>query len=187
MNKSKKFFIVVEGIDHSWKTTISKLLSNKLWWKYIYTSGPFDTIRPLIKDSSNTIKLLFYMMTNHYFSEQFSNFEEDIIICDRYRYSSIGYHTSISLNKQFITSLVKPDIVIYTYADRSIIEQRKKESKKISLWNEDLKFLRRIDKIIRDILPKQTLFINTGEINIEDCLNIITKKINLLKKKKNIN
>lgn len=178
---SQKLFIVIEWVDHSGKTTLAKGLVEQLWAEYAYTPTPFHEVRHYMRNSSDTTRLLFYMMANHYFSDHFDEREADIVICDRYRYSTYTSHDTLPLDKHFYDSLRKPDLVIYTHADRDTIAQRTAESTKWTFWNEDLEFLKSVDQRMRNILPSNTLFINSSTLGKQECVDLVIGKINQLR------
>ena len=174
MKKQNKF-IVFEGVDHSGKTTLARALAKRLNGLYIYTSSFFDDVRHrATQGKSNQTKFFFYMMTNNYFNDEIDrHLNNTPVVCDRWWYSSYAHHPAISFDPRLFQNLKKPDLVVYTYASYKIIENRKYQSSKISLGNEDLAYLKKTDKIFRKIIPKKTLYIDTGKISIEDCIQMI--------------
>lgn len=99
----KNKLIVFEGIDGVGKTTLSKLLQNKLkkqGFKAVRyedaeeRNSGFNQIKPFIKtqtpiDSS----LLFYISSAIYKSRQIEKLlKHNWVICDRYIYSTLAYH-----------------------------------------------------------------------------------------------
>ena len=147
-NKGK--FIVFEGIDGSGKSTISKMLHEKInneITKSYYTFEPTDSpigsvIRNIlnrrIKTDEKTIASLFLAdRLDHLQNESngILNFLNDGInvISDRYYYSSYAYHAPhISLDKiiemnTLCAELLRPDIVFYL--DIPVSESLKRVSK----------------------------------------------------------
>ena len=112
----KNKLIIFEGIDGVGKTTLSKLLQNKLEKLGFKTvryedieekNSGFNQIKPFIKtqvpiDSS----LLFYIASAIYKSQQIKELlKHNWVICDRYIYSTFAYHKIRNANMSFIPDM----------------------------------------------------------------------------------
>jgi thymidylate kinase len=82
--------ILLEGYDGSGKSSVGKLLSEKLGYEFI--DSPRDDMRKLKsyvnENLSDFGKYYFYMAANHDLSDYFKRVENDVV-CSRYYYSSI--------------------------------------------------------------------------------------------------
>jgi dTMP kinase len=127
-------FIVIEGLDGSGKTTVSKLLTQRFAENNLpchrtfeQTKGPIgELIRSIlvgdIKNIENeTIALLFAAdRYQHLKSEILPTLEHSHVICDRYYYSSMAYQgidtnvmTRIIDYNQVVIAEHKPDIMFF--------------------------------------------------------------------------
>ena len=112
----KNKLIIFEGIDGVGKTTLSKLLQNKLEKLGFKTvryedieekNSGFNQIKPFIKtqvpiDSS----LLFYIASAIYKSQQIKELlKHNWVICDRYIYSTFAYHKIRNANMSLIPDM----------------------------------------------------------------------------------
>ena len=130
MNK----FIVIEGLDGSGKTTVSKLLAERFadynldcYRTYEPTRGPIGgLIRPFLAGEEKPFShagmaLLFSAdRIEHIHDEIIPNLANNYVICDRYYYSNMAYQSYddeglesvIQYNKDAM-KLCKPDIVFF--------------------------------------------------------------------------
>lgn len=99
----KNKLVVFEGIDGVGKTTLSKLLRDKLANQGIKAvryedveekNNGFNLIKPFIKTRvSINSSLLFYLASALYKSQQIEKLlKNSWVICDRYIYSTLAYH-----------------------------------------------------------------------------------------------
>lgn len=96
----KNLFIVLERLDGSGKTTISKMLSSELNALWVKTPlGYYNQIRKLVDARADIIEhFLFYLAVVRYASEKIKKLlKQKIVICDRYLYSTIAYHRALGL------------------------------------------------------------------------------------------
>jgi dTMP kinase len=158
----KSFFICLEGVEGSGKSTQAKLLykfiKKKITKKVILTREPGGTlfsekIRNLMLDKTTNISplteffLLMAARNEHIISKiNFYLKKNFIIICDRFFYSTLAYqHYLEGMDKKFIFSIQKkifnkvhPDITF-------LIDLNKKESK--ARINKRTKQTNRFDKL----------------------------------------
>jgi thymidylate kinase len=130
-------FVVFEGIDGSGKTTISKIISEKLEWQYYRTPPiPFENIRTEIDKSCNPhSRFLFYLSSVCYASDEIKKLLRiNSVVCDRYLYSTLAYHYALenSLRNIDLSNLdiLRPDIIFYLNAK---FQTRKKRIEKRAL------------------------------------------------------
>lgn len=189
---NRGLLIVLEGIDQCGKTTISKLLKNKL------LSLNLKTIIQTFPDKSTLIgniinsylqgntKLspqeshLLYSLNRH---EKKSFMEEKLynnynIICDRYIFSGIAYSLANGLDYSFCLNteqyLIKPDLIFYF--DISIPETNKRrKSIKTDIY-ETSNFQTKVKEAYSKIKTNDWIIISS-EQTPEEITNIILKHI----------
>lgn len=189
---NRGLLIVLEGIDQCGKTTISKLLKNKL------LSLNLKTIIQTFPDKSTLIGNVInsYLQGNTKLSPQEShllysinrhekkNFMEKKlynnynIICDRYIFSGIAYSLANGLDYNFCLNteqyLIKPDLTFYF--DISISETNKRrKSLKTDIY-ETSNFQSKVKEAYSKIKNKDWIIIN-AEQTPEEITNIILKHI----------
>ena len=189
---NRGLLIVLEGIDQCGKTTISKLLKNKL------LSLNLKTIIQTFPDKSTLIgnvinsylqgntKLspqeshLLYSFNRH---EKKSFMEEKLynnynIICDRYIFSGIAYSLANGLDYDFSSNteqyLIKPDLIFYFDIPISETNKRRK-SLKTDIY-ETSNFQSKVKEAYSKIKNKDWIIIN-AEQTPEEITNIILKHI----------
>ena len=189
---NRGLLIVLEGIDQCGKTTVSKLLKNKL------LSLNLKTIIQTFPDKSTLIGNVInsYLQGNTKLSPQEShllysinrhekkNFMEEKlynnynIICDRYIFSGIAYSLANGLDYNFCLNteqyLIKPDLTFYF--DISITETNKRrKSLKTDIY-ETSNFQSKVKEAYSKIKNKDWIIIN-AEQTPEEITNIILKHI----------
>ena len=189
---NRGLLIVLEGIDQCGKTTVSKLLKNKL------EELNLKTIIQTFPDKSTLIGNVInsYLQGNTKLSPQEShllysinrhekkNFMEDKlynnynIICDRYIFSGIAYSLANGLDYDFCLNteqyLIKPDLTFYF--DISISETNKRrKSLKTDIY-ETSNFQSKVKEAYSKIKNNDWIIIN-AEQTPEEITNIILKHI----------
>ena len=189
---NRGLLIVLEGIDQCGKTTVSKLLKNKL------LSLNLKTIIQTFPDKSTLIGNVInsYLQGNTKLSPQEShllyslnrhekkNFMEEKlynnynIICDRYIFSGIAYSLANGLDYDFCLNteqyLIKPDLIFYF--DIPITETNKRrKSLKTDIY-ETSNFQSKVKEAYSKIKNKDWIIIN-AEQTPEEITNIILKHI----------
>ena len=189
---NRGLLIVLEGIDQCGKTTISKLLKNKL------EELNLKTIIQTFPDKSTLIGNIInsYLQGNTKLSPQEShllyslnrhekkNFMEEKlyngynIICDRYIFSGIAYSLANGLDYTFCLNteqyLIKPDLIFYF--DISITETNKRrKSLKTDIY-ETSNFQTKVKEAYSKIKNKDWIIISS-EQTPEEITNIILKHI----------
>ena len=189
---NRGLLIVLEGIDQCGKTTISKLLKNKLEELNLKTIiQTFPDKSTLIGNVINSYlqgntKLspqeshLLYSLNRH---EKKNFMEENLyngynIICDRYIFSGIAYSLANGLDYDFSSNteqyLIKPDLTFYF--DISISETNKRrKSLKTDIY-ETSNFQSKVKEAYSKIKNNDWIIIN-AEQTPEEITNIILKHI----------
>lgn len=189
---NRGLLIVLEGIDQCGKTTISKLLKNKLEELNLKTIiQTFPDKSTLIGNVINSYlqgntKLspqeshLLYSLNRH---EKKNFMEEKLynnynIICDRYIFSGIVYSLANGLDYDFCSNteqyLIKPDLTFYFDIPISETNKRRK-SLKTDIY-ETSNFQSKVKEAYSKIKNKDWIIIN-AEQTPEEITNIILKHI----------
>ena len=151
-NKSKGKFIVFEGIDGSGKSTQIKKISKQLeiydytvYSTFEPTDGPIGSlIRQMLSGKvvtdQRTIASLFAAdRTDHLVNKingiRYKIDQGEIVLCDRYYFSSYAYHAQYIDMKWVIhanslnAEILRPDLTIFIDVDPDICFERIKESR----------------------------------------------------------
>lgn len=179
----KGFFICLEGLDGSGKTTQAKLLVKNLRKKYsaVYTAEPSrGKIGVFIKKYclhakkrvSSVVEALLFA------ADRFEHVENEIrpalkmgkiVVSDRYVYSSLAYQgaTGISLEwiKRINEHVIRPDLAIFIDVEPRTVVKRLKQKKSVM---EDLETQRKV----REVYMK---FVENGELVMVDGNRSITE------------
>jgi len=165
-------FIVVEGLDGSGKTTQAKVLASRLRrnHKALYTAEPsrgkvgiFIRNRILYgeKRPSTIVEALLFAAdrVEHVQNEVQPALEEgQIVVSDRYLYSSLAYQGSAGLSIQWIESInqhaLKPDLALFIDVDPEEVFHRLKRRKSVM---ENLETQRRVREIYLKFVEKGDL------------------------------
>jgi len=112
-------FIVFEGLSGSGKTTIGKIVAEKIGAEFYETPGPlFASIRKKIDgEADNLTRFLFYLASVFHASKEIKEIiMRKSVVCDRYLLTTLCWHKVIGVDFQtqesFFNNLLKPD---YTF------------------------------------------------------------------------
>lgn len=186
---NKFYFLVIEGIDGSGKSTVSKKLSDKLNCELYKTpSYPFNQIRTVIDRCANIeTRFLFYLASVLHASIEIKQIlERSHVVCDRYIYSTICYHYALdSTLINFINinrlNIIMPDFVFYLNAPYDVRIRRiaERENKKIEdmVGNDysERDFLSKVEKEFSKF--KEMVVIDTEKNNVDDTITQILTTI----------
>jgi len=173
MKMKKPKFVVLRGRPTSGKSSISKLLKERLC-----------AVSPQIKieeepDKSVIYDQKFYRSLVKKFSEKIKELvEKNDVVQERYIYSNIVNEFLLEgkINK-IPKDIIKPDKIIYLTADLYEIERRFKKRKKRSK-RECIENVRKMMKVYEKILPKnKTIKINTTNRDPENAVNEIIERL----------
>ena len=188
-------FITFEGIDGSGKTTIAKLLYEKLGNKAVLTAEPTKTwigeaVNKAIEErkDAKTIALLFIAdRIEHIIKIKKWLDEEKIVLCDRYIDSTFAYqkeHLKMEeaekwLNEIHKPFLLKPDLTfLFVINPKRAIERIK--DRKLIMY-EDVHFLERVQENYLEIAKKEERFIiinaeKSKEEILDACWQVLKNK-----------
>ena len=145
----KGAFIVIEGLDGSGKTTQAKLLAANLKKSHnaVYTAEPshgkigkFIRNRILYGDSRlpTSVEALLFAADRieHIQNEVAPALEKgDLVVSDRYIYSSLAYQGSAGLNLEWIQTInqhaMKPNLALFIDVDPETVLSRLKRKKSV--------------------------------------------------------
>lgn len=161
--------ITFEGIDGSGKTTIAKLLHEKLGDRAILTAEPTDSwigkdVKRALEEKRDaiTIALLFLADRNEHIKEIKNWMEEGkIVICDRFIDSTFAYqkeHLGIKRAEKWLKEVhkpffIKPDLTFLLYIEPEKAIKRIKD-RKLTLY-EYVDFLRKVQNNYIEIAEKE--------------------------------
>ncbi len=145
---SRKLFIVFESLNGGGKSTLAKMLADKLGAYYV--SSPPESLadlRPLVDNNvSLTTRFLYYLFGKALISEEVKELKQyGTVVCDRYVHSTLSVHKLLGVDIDVLPEsfeLEKPDVSFFIYnsdeqerIDR--INQRGKKTKYDVLQEDD--------------------------------------------------
>ncbi len=205
MGITKGIFIVFEGIDGSGKSTqiqnISKRLKAqnlKLYTTFEPTDGPVGSlIRQMltgkIKTDQRTIASLFAADRTDHLTNQKNGIKQKIdqgemVLCDRYYFSSYAYHAQYidldwvihinSLNAE----ILKPDLTIFIDVDPDICIERIKQSRSQFEMYEKIDVMKKVRanyfKAFDILKDKEQIVVINGNTSLDKVEDAILNEIN---------
>lgn len=197
--ENKGVLVAIEGIDGAGKTTVSRILAEKLKelghpaeYTYEPFASPFsealriyiDTYgeaEPEIETLAMALDRLFHIKK---VVEPLLN-RGYIVITDRYVYSSIAYQGARGVDTKWIESVnryaIQPDIAIYLRVPLEIALERVKDRKPRWKYFEDVNRLRKVQEIYESLVSQGILIPIDASQDLEKvvskCLNIILKHV----------
>ena len=196
----KSLFIVVDGIDGSGKSEIVKMLHNYLFSKHKKyrilttrepTNGKYGKqIREMLrkeddpKSSGKKLRGLFIKDRQEHLKNTIEPFlkssnehELNIVLCDRYYYSTIAFQGAQGLNMEELIAknkkFRKPDMAFILDAKPDLALERIRQREKEKF--EQLEFMKKIRKIFLEL--QKWLKDNIEIINASEPLKYVFQKI----------
>ena len=182
--KKKGFFVCIEGLDKSGKTTQSVLLVDALCKKgydAVYTTEPSEGeigkfIRKYVlqrKDRVPTVveALLFAADRADHIENGVKPMLEEgkIVVSDRYVYSSLAYQGAAGLSLDWIKEInsqaLKPDLAIYLDAPVDVLMQRYQSSKSVM---EKIETQRKVEQIYQRLVREKELIRINSKCSVEE-------------------
>ena len=181
----KKLFLVVDGLDGVGKSTIVRLLTEKLG-AIAYKTPPkiFQRLRRVVSLKNPKFRFWFYLISIIWASIEICILKRhQSIICDRYIHTTIAYHKSIGVNVSFYTRfchylVLMPDRYLYLWARPEILKKRMNSRGFISsgdmvLWKDN----KLQERIHRSFIEFKESFkiedIDTSDIKPEEVIELI--------------
>ncbi len=193
MNK-KGVFIVIEGLDGSGKSTQAKLLTVNLQPTYsaVCTAEPsHGKIGTYIRNSilygetrsSTVVEALLFAADRieHVQNEVQPALDKgQVMVCDRYTYSSLAYQGSAGLSLDWIQAInkhaLKPDLALFIDVAPEVVLQRLRRKKSVM---ENLETQRKVREIYQTFMEKGELVRVDGDkpkaVVAEQVLSTVSK------------
>jgi dTMP kinase len=180
----KGFFVCVEGLDKSGKTSQSILLVEELCKKgfdAIYTTEPSNGeigkfIKKYVLRRKNRVPAVVEALL--FAADRADHVENEIkpmlakgkiVVSDRYVYSSLAYQGAAGLNLDWIKEInkqaLKPDLAIYIDIPVEHLLQRYKKDKSVM---ERLETQKKVEEIYNKLVQKGELIRVNGKRSIEE-------------------
>ena len=186
-------FIAVEGVDGSGKSTQIKLLSEKLaelgYIIHTTTEPSSGKLGPILRyylsnpNSQHAVDALLFAADRieHYYEEILPKLQSgSIVICDRYKLSSIIYQGLNGLSEDWIAMINNkvpdPDLTIYLDVSAEIAVNRFENNRNKLEKFETYDNLNSLIKRYELYKPKNTVVIN-AEQSVEKVLDNLTKMV----------
>ena len=186
--KNGNKFIVIEGIDGSGKTTVSKYICNIIDAQFYKTpSFPFSDIRKLIDENVNLKSRFFFYLSSviHASHEIRELLKTRTVVCDRYILSTLCYHRAAdpflkSFNETKV-EILEPDLTFYLDANCNVRMKRITKRENVDfkdLFNSDLHVEEFQDKVESEFRKyKNLIWVNTNILSAEDVADQLIEKI----------
>jgi dTMP kinase len=205
MEIAKGRFIVFEGIDGSGKSTQIRNIAKRLEKQYvkIYTTfeptdGPVGSLirRMLsgeVETDQRTIASLFAADRTDHLTNQKNGIKRkvdigEIVLCDRYYFSSYAYHAQyIDLDWVIHTNslnaeILKPDLTIFIDVDPDICFKRIKKSRGQFEMYEKIDIMKKVRanyfKAFNKLRDKEKIAVIDGNLNMLEVEDAILNQIN---------
>ena len=182
MSSEKNLFVVIEGIDGSGKTTCAQFLAQKMNGIYYKTpSGIFEKMRTEVEKTKNAdARFTFYLAASFFASSEISSIiQRNVVVCDRYIYSTLAYHRALGVKLSFDceeNAVLQPDFYFYLYAKEEVLQKRMNIRGNKTRQDIELEKNRKLQKKIHDEYVKFPLIqIDTSEIEPNEvCAKILS-------------
>jgi len=196
--EKRGFFICIEGLDASGKTTQARRLVRNLrrrGFEAVYTTEPSSGeigrfIRSRIlqrrKRVPSIVEALLFAVDRIDHVERRIKLalqEGKVVVCDRYVFSSIAYQGATGLNMKWIEEInravIPPDLAIYLDVPAEVVVKRMKRKRSVM---ERLQVQRRVQEVYMKLVQSGRLTpINANRPADEVSKNILEVTLNFLK------
>lgn len=190
-------FVVLEGIDGSGKSSVAKIVAEKISGRYFRTPAPEmadavvqtangpSPMRRYIEDLGDVVtRYLYYLLVTAHASVQIKEMlKTSHVVCDRYLFSAIAYHQAIDPTlKEFSSAplaLLEPDITLHlTVSEEEQVRRiggRGIDATGNSGWRDrDLELLKRVadEYALLDVCEVSTSEKTIDQV-VSDCLELL--------------
>jgi dTMP kinase len=188
----KGVFICVEGLDGSGKTTQAQILTERLSNEYsvVYTAEPSrgktgTFIRECClyeeKRLPTVVEALLFAAdrVEHVENEiKPALAEGEVVICDRYLYSSLAYQGSAGLNLSWIKKInsyaLKPDFAVFIDVPPERVLERLQRKKSVM---ETLEIQRKVREVYMKFVSQGELLLVDGDKPKEEVADMLLSKV----------
>lgn len=179
---SKNYFIVVEGIDGTGKTSVAKELAQRLNGKY-YTCPPKIILpfRKIADKSPYKLRYIYYLLGNYIAQLEIKSLlKHTTVVCDWYIFSTVAYHSVLLKRQLRIPNIFMPSMVVYLGASISQISSRLAKRATNSKF-ENLDFLEKVKLRYEELISGQNNVIKvdttdkTVEVSVKQILENLPK------------
>lgn len=174
-------FICLEGIDGTGKTTTARALARQLnAMCYKSPGGMFAKVRHMVDgDGIDPLtRYFYYRAATQYDSQVISRIlAYSTVVCDRYIYSTIAYHSAMDPRIEGLkdmTGLVIPDHTFLLTANEEVRLERLSDRQKISNLEENSLLQRKADRIF---MTQGHTVIDTSEIPVHEVVELILQHL----------
>lgn len=193
---TSKRFIVLEGADLTGKTTIANFLAKSLNAELLRSPPPpFEKIKQSVLEETAPLARLYYFLASNI---QISSMATEIlatksVVCDRYLWSTIAYHSAIEsvpardlvdFARPILRFLRMPDLVVFLQVNRqcqlSRAQNKVEDRLQRSLLLSD-KFqlsLAEAYERTRDLVRAPWLVVDNSNLSVSETLAEIVARIN---------
>jgi len=191
------FFVCVEGLDGCGKTTQAKMLVKtlgKMGYKVVYTAEPTNGkigrfIKRYCLHGARRVAIIVEALL--FAADRYEHVEKEvrpalesgeIVVSDRYVYSSLAYQGAAGLSLDWIRSInqhaIKPDLAIYLDVEPETVVQRLKPKKSVM---ENLETQRKVREVYMKLVAGGELIKVDGSLSkekvAEEVLSLVLERL----------
>ena len=174
-------FICLEGIDGTGKTTVARVLARQLNAMYYKSpGGVFAKTRHIVDgDGIDPLTRYFYYRAATQYDSQMIRqiLKHSSVVCDRYIYSTIAYHSAMDTRIEGlkdITGLVIPDYTFLLTANEEVRLERLSNRPTVSNLEENSLLQRKADQLF---MTQGHIVIQTSVIPVHEVVGQILRHL----------
>lgn len=171
---------MVEGVDGTGKSSISKELARRLGARY-YRCPPklILPIRRLADSSPYLFRYLYYLVGNYIAQYEIKSLLKNTsVVCDWYVFSTIAYHSVLLRMRLRFPDILMPDKLIYLTATKEQIKNRL-DARSTTNKFENLAFLEEVRRVYAELVINfpSRLEVDTTNKTVEGSISEILQAI----------